>query len=251
MTHILKDIKSYETELNGIKQELKKLPEGSLVRHGSTYYIRVNGVDKGITRNLTLLRQLARKAYLLRRFKHLEANLTSARQPGSYQTEDFYEIVHGLSSVYQTLPLEYFFHPSLYKKLAENEKAQQNPYHSEGLIFHTGSGLRVRSKSERTIADTLDQYKIPFNYEAAIVLDRVVLHPDFTVYRPDDGKLLLWEHFGIMDDNNYRKNAIEKIAVYIRNGYYPSSNLICTYEPDMHNPAHIQKIIESFILRTY
>jgi len=248
MTHLLKDIKSYKNEIREIKQELKEFPEGYLVQRRSSYYVRVNGVDKGISRNLTIIRQLARKAYLQKRLLHLEANLSSTKRLIKYQTEDFNEIVHELSSAYQTLPLFYFYHPSIHEKFVQRKNMYQKLYRPEELIFYTGSGLRVRSKSERTIADTLDQYKIPFHYEASLVLDNVVWHPDFTIYRPADGKLLLWEHFGIMDDDKYRKRTIEKIALYIRNGYYPSCNLICTYEQDMHKPAHLHKIIELFIL---
>ena len=250
MTYLYKNIKSYENEIQWIKRELIKLPEGHLVRRGSTYYNRVNSIDKGITRNPALIKQLARKAYLLRKLEHLEVNLSSIKKLIKYPTDGFYDIVQGLPSVYQTLPLTYFFHPSIHEKLAQRENTQQNLYRPEELIFCTGSGVRVRSKSERMIADKLDQYKIPFFYEAALVLDSVVWHPDFTIYRPTDGKMLLWEHFGIMDDDKYRKRTIEKISLYIRNGYYPSSNLICTYEQDLHEPAHLHKIIETFILNS-
>ena len=192
MIYLLKDIKSYENEIQEIKQELKGLPEGYLVQHGSAYYIRVNSVDKGITRNLTLIKQLARKAFLQRRLKHIETNLSSAKRLVKYKTEDMSEIVRGLSAAYQSLPLFYFFHPSIQDKIAQIEKTQQKLFRPEELIFYTSSGIRVRSKSERTIADMLDQYKIPFHYEAALVLDSVVRYPDFTIYRPNDGRMLLW-----------------------------------------------------------
>ena len=248
MTNLLKVIKSYENEIQDIKQELKKLPEGHLVQRGSTYYNRVNSVDKGTTRNLALIKQLARKAYLLQRLENIEANLSYAKQLDEYPTEDLFEIIRGLKPVYQTLPLDYFFHPGIHEKLVHRTNTKQKPYRPEELIYYTGSGIRVRSKSERTIADTLDQYRIPYHYEAALVLDNVVWHPDFTISHPADGRVFLWEHFGIMNDEKYRKKTSEKIALYIRNGYYPSSNLICTYEQDLHKPAHLHKIIETFIL---
>ena len=248
MTLLQKNIKSYENEILEIKNELKRLPEGYLIQHGSTYYIRVNKTDKGITRNLELIRKLARKAYLQRRLEHLEANLCSTKLFMKYKTKDPSEIVRGLSSAYQTLPFFFFFHPGIHNNLSHKEKTRQTTYRPEELIYYTSSGIQVRSKSERTIADTLYRYQIPFHYEAPIVLDSVVWHPDFTIYRPSDGKLLLWEHFGVMDDEKYRKRAADKIAAYIRNGYYPSGNLICTYEQDLRKPSHLEKIIDSFIL---
>jgi hypothetical protein len=52
-----------------------------------------------------------------------------------------------------------------------------------------------------------------------------------------------------MNQEEYRKKTNEKLAFYNRFGFYPFDNLICTYEQDLQKPAHIQAIIETFILR--
>ena len=71
---------------------------------------------------------------------------------------------------------------------------------------------------------------------------------DFTISRPSDGKLFLWEHFGLMDDDEYRQNTIKKISLYARYGFFPFENLICTYERDLQNPTHILEIIDLFLV---
>lgn len=35
------------------------------------------------------------------------------------------------------------------------------------------------------------------------------IHPDFTVRHPITGKRIYWEHFGMMDDQEYRNDGFE------------------------------------------
>ena len=127
--------------------------------------------------------------------------------------------------------------------------SEENMNHIDGLIYLTGSGLRVRSKSERTITDALDQNKIIYRYEETLKLGNVIFHPDFTVYRPSDGKVFLWEHLGLMNQNEYRNKTIEKLSLYARYGFLPFDNMIFTFEQDLLNPACIHSIIEVFLLQ--
>ena len=46
----------------------------------------------------------------------------------------------------------------------------------------------------------------------------------------DNKKELYWEHFGMMDDIEYRNNAFIKIQRYEQNGFYQHSSLIWTFE---------------------
>jgi len=247
----INNAKYYETEISAIKRELKTLPEGYLVARGSQYYVKAGDVQKGVTKDLQMVRQLARKAYLLRRLKHLEGNFSLNKiLLRRYKTENHQEIIRGLPSFYRVLPVSYFYHPSIQ---AQIDKATDRPEGKAGylneLFYLTGSGIRVRSKSERTIADALDQNGILYSYEAAQALGLEIRYPDFTVYRPSDGKKFLWEHFGLMDDGGYRRKSIEKVAFYGWAGFFPFDNLICTYEHDMQNLADIQALIDSYLLK--
>ena len=58
----------------------------------------------------------------------------------------------------------------------------------------------------------------------------VKIYPDFTIYHPMSNKIILWEHFGLMDNNSYAQNAKIKLGTYIDANYIPGNNLIVTYE---------------------
>src|SRR5258708_5954579 len=65
-----------------------------------------------------------------------------------------------------------------------------------GLRFKTKSGIRVRSKIERIIADFLFEEGIRFIYEPQIWLDGLGIRPDFYLTDYD----LFYEHFGVSAD---------------------------------------------------
>ncbi len=100
--------------------------------------------------------------------------------------------------------------------------------------YYTEKGERVRSKSEKIIADTLNQKGIPYHYELPIKLNyrnrMVVVYPDFTVLNKRTGKRYFLEHLGMMDKPSYYEKAMWKIDVYEKNGILLGEELIITHE---------------------
>lgn len=96
----------------------------------------------------------------------------------------------------------------------------------------TAFGLRVRSKSEVLIAESLRAHGIHFMYELPLKLESngkaVVIYPDFTLI--SGNKILYWEHMGMMSDEVYRNNAMQKIGLYAANGLTIPQNLIVTMD---------------------
>ena len=82
-----------------------------------------------------------------------------------------------------------------------------------GPKYKTRSGIRVRSKIEKIIADFLLGENIRFIYEPRVQLDEFEITPDF--YLPDHN--LFYEHFGL-NTPAYRQAAELKIATYHRAG---------------------------------
>lgn len=121
----------------------------------------------------------------------------------------------------------------------------RNPEH---LIHKCLSNHYVRSKSEVIIANSLFLNKIPYRYECELHLGDITLYPDFTIYHPHTHELYYWEHFGLMDNRQYRQNAANKIVIYGDYGIYPSINLITTYETAANpiNSENIMKIIQDY-----
>lgn len=129
-----------------------------------------------------------------------------------------------------------------------NATYEKNTKYPEQLIYKTISGNYVRSKSETLIDMFLSTNKIPFRYECALQLNSITLYPDFTIRHPKTGETMYWEHFGLMDDPNYSKNALTKLQLYISNGIIPTKQLITTYETKDH-PLDSESVAQ--IIKTY
>lgn len=97
--------------------------------------------------------------------------------------------------------------------------------------FRTLLGERVRSKSEKDIANTLTLNNIPYFYEKPIVLKGYgTVWPDLTLLDFVNRREVYWEHEGLMDDRDYRDSAVRKTACYQKNGFYQGRQLIITQE---------------------
>jgi len=99
--------------------------------------------------------------------------------------------------------------------------------------FVTEKGERVRSKSEKIIADALNHYGVPYRYEYPLKrtcgTKTVVRRPDFMVLsRTLEEKII--EHLGMMGDELYYQKNMEKIDLYEKNGYLIGKNLILLHE---------------------
>ena len=100
--------------------------------------------------------------------------------------------------------------------------------------FITGKGERVRSKSEKIIADELARQGIPYKYEKPLPLnvDGMVrdFYPDFTVMNIATGEIKYLEHLGMLDNSNYLKNTLSKLDIYEKNGLLIGREVILLHE---------------------
>ena len=83
---------------------------------------------------------------------------------------------------------------------------------------------------EMIIADMLDEVQIPFLYEKPLKLGTWTIHPDFTLLDISNRREIYWEHFGMMDDMDYRNDAFSKMGKYEECGFYQYNRLIWTFE---------------------
>jgi len=92
--------------------------------------------------------------------------------------------------------------------------------------------------------------KISFRYECALHLAETTLFPYFTIRHPETGKIYYWEHFGLMDNLQYRKAAFSKLQLYADHGLIPSIQLITTYETKEHplGSSTVEQLIPSYFL---
>lgn len=106
----------------------------------------------------------------------------------------------------------------------------------------TERGERVRSKSEKIIADKLFALGIPYRYEYPIVLaGNVRMYPDFTILKMPERKEVYLEHFGMMDDVDYVDSVMYKLNTYEKNKIYLGVNLFITHETS-RNPLNTRAL---------
>jgi len=107
------------------------------------------------------------------------------------------------------------------------------PPHAENLIHKTDKGHMVRSKSELVIANLLYDQGKGINYEYEQILDgtKVLgrLHPDFS-FADAAGDRVIWEHLGMMHDDEYVRGWNWKLAWYKENGFELGKNLFTSEE---------------------
>lgn len=122
---------------------------------------------------------------------------------------------------------------------AENDKTE----------YYTHRGERVRSKSEKIIADELDRHGIPYHYERPLLLrvdgQMKEFHPDFTVMNITTGEVKYIEHLGMMDNPGYYNNVLMKLDAYERNGLLIGRDILLLHE-SVYRPLNT-RIIADYI----
>lgn len=150
------------------------------------------------------------------------------------------DIYNNLIPERKNLVTPYILNDDLIAKEWQSKTFKQNPYKPENKIFDTRRGEKVRSKSEAFIADTLYEFGIPYRYEYPVkMVNGETRYPDFTLLKVKTREIIYLEHFGMMGDEDYRKDTMEKMDLYRASDIYPGKNLIFTYETE-ENPLDIK-----------
>ena len=74
--------------------------------------------------------------------------------------------------------------------------------------------------------------------------------PDFKIFNVRTEKEYYLEHFGMMDDYEYAKNAIKKIECFQKNEIYPGEKLLITLEASDSplNMIILEKMVNKYLL---
>ncbi len=118
-----------------------------------------------------------------------------------------------------------------------------NSFPEEGQ-FLTIRGEKVRSKSEKILADMFEKSGIPYSYEPQLrINDGKILYPDFALLNVRTRRTIYWEHFGLASDGEYAKNALSKLNSYEQAGFELGNDLIISIET-IQKPLDIKQIRE-------
>ena len=140
-----------------------------------------------------------------------------------------------------------------YVRQWQSEEYKRNGFDiNNDSSIYTNKGERVRSKTEKIIADRLKDLNIPYKYEKPLYLQNPGkwIYPDFNVLNVRLRKEYYFEHFGKMLDEEYCKRNLRKIENYERNGYFLGDKLIATFEAkDMQiDTAVLDMVIQKYFL---
>lgn len=222
------------------ERSLKKAPEGTLVLSSSNgtaqyFYKTEKGKQRGEyipKKNKKLITALAQKDYDLRFLKEVEKQIKQIDKilqnlPDKKLTDVYTE----LSTARKEFIKPHLLSDEEFIEQWLNVEYRGKDFQSEMPYQITEKGEKVRSKTEKILADKLFALGIPYRYEYPIKLRTFgTVYPDFTLLDISTRKEIYFEHFGMMDNPQYCQKAILKIQEYARNGIYLGKDLLVTFE---------------------
>lgn len=248
-----------EKEIEARKQALLKAPEGKLrtIKYGKTfqYYIRTDGKDTHgdyiPKRNRKLASALAQKDYDKQLINFASEELMAIHEYLNATSMDAIgKICDNMHEGKRILVNPVYKDQATFVNAWEAVSYEPGYFMPEEKEHYTVKHERVRSKAEENIANMMAMYGIPYRYEFPMLLDNVERRPDFTCLNVRTRKEFIWEHFGMMDIEDYALKNVDKIGRYILNGYIPGENFIMTFETQ-NKPLHsgvIKAMIENYLI---
>ena len=198
-----------------------------------------------------LPQKLAQKTYNLSVIKKAEARLKQIKRiTKDYSDDEIEELFTSLHPDRQILvtPVEPTWEQLIH--LWSVEEYQGKAFQEGIAVILTEKGERVRSKSEKIIADFFNRRNIPYKYEKPLYLNGYgTVYPDFTILSKKTGKEVYWEHEGMMDKQEYARSAVRKIESYQKNNIYPGDRLILTFETEQSvlNTKEIEGLVNQYL----
>lgn len=255
MTKLVSEFNYYLKILNALYLELESLPSGSLIKmKGAVYYHKINGKCTGITNNIEMIHQLARKKFIVTFIKIIEDNFSimkkslilSPRKAPKLDVAKLKslhprDIIKSLPESYQGLSELSFYHPFATKWFAADSKP--NEYKRELLTHKSKGGKLFRSRGEQSFANLLEDNGLPYKSDVELILGGIKKFPDFIVLNPFIGKLTVLEFFGLANQSGYDEQMNSKMDWYRLNG----CNVIYLFESDIRDSQHLQNLIDEKI----
>lgn len=221
--------------------QLTSLPEGtvrvSVSNRSVQYYYR--GEDCNVKNGRYLHKSEEQLAYLLvqRKYdKNLQKLLAKRIRQLSNLLEDYredeVEEIYRRESVCRQRMIEPLEKPwDLQLKEWIQQEYQGKPFADTDKELYADKGHRVRSKTEKILADYFYKHNIPYHYEKPLYLEGYgFVYPDFTFFSRKYCAEIYWEHEGMMDTPSYVQSVLKKQECYEKNGIFLGERLIITQE---------------------
>jgi len=248
------EIAKLEKMMKKIDGFLIHAPEGCLKwqnRRKKTYYYHqyMEKTDKSTRKwnrkyisnaNISIAKELAKKHYYITLKKMMQKRLKALNALiKDYPAVEIDAIYDDLCDERKVLvePIEITVKEKV--KKWQEEVYEKNTSFSEKLRYETEQGDIVRSKSEVIIANILYQHRkdILYKYEKPLEIiengRKKTIYPDFTIMNVHTGKVIYWEHAGLMDDAFYSNEFVKKTNLYVANGLILGKDVVVSYETSL------------------
>lgn len=235
-----KKLKEVDQLIMKAEKSSEYMPEGKLVLSQSNgvtqYYHKTDSTQKkGIyisNQNKNLIYSLAQKDYDL---KFLKEAKEQRRRIGEaiklLPDKELKDIYSKLPEARKALVSPHILPDAQYVKVWEGVTYKGKEISNDVPSIVTERGEKVRSKSEKILADKFLAMGIPYRYEYPVCLKGYrIVYPDFTLLNVRTREEVYFEHFGMMDNPEYSQKAIQKIETYSKNGIYIGKKLLVTFE---------------------
>ena len=247
-----------ERVIRETKARLENAPEGRLrlsKSHNHIQYYYCTEENKSgdyiPKEHVMLAQQLAQKSYDYKILRLAEKRISQIKKIVKDYTDDELENVYlkeHLERQKLIEPIECTWEQRLNEWQAKEYKGKD---FQEGTpIILTEKGERVRSKSEKIMADYFYRNGIEYKYECPLYLKGVgTVYPDFTFLSKKTNEEIYWEHNGRCDDGAYARTMVKKINAYENNGIFPGERLILTYETEQTilNTSKIEQLVKRYL----
>lgn len=255
---LLQEQTHLESIANKARAGLESVPEGHLRiskdKNKPRYYqCKEDGREIYIPReNVEFPMKLAQKSYDQKVLKQAERRLKQIRMmTKDYSDDELEQLYTSMNRERQRLvePVE----PIWEKKMEQwyGEEYQGKEFQEGVPVILTERGERVRSKSEKILADYFYRRNILYKYEKPLYLQGYgTVYPDFTFLSKKRGQEIFWEHEGMMDKPEYARSAVRKLETYQKNKIFLGERLIVTFETEktVLNFNMIEELVEKYLV---
>lgn len=277
MTRLEDELRKFKEEYEGVGRKaaeyIEKSPEGYLrisECNSRKQYYQVNSDNSGKYYNGKYLRKdeiqiakaLAQKEYAKNLLKIADERVKQVNNfLMSYEENELGKVYSNLSVQRKELitpivlddeeyarrwmAVEYRRKP---EKIYYNEYGQKKPE----TEYYSKRNEKVRSKSEKLIADLLNDMGVYYRYEYPIQLKGYydgVAYVDFYLLNVKERKEICYEHCGMSDDRGYYNDFVFRSNCYTKNGYIQGENLLYSFESSEYpvNLKAIEKQVKSIL----
>jgi hypothetical protein len=207
----LSRLKKLEAKVNKDKRYIGNVPKGSLYvsqSHGvAQYYIREEGTGKRKylpNSERETARKLAQLSYDEKMLRIIQKQQKVIQNfLNNYDSEALKKHFEKIGKARKQLVNPLFetdeqYIARWYREHPGNQNSMSMEYE-----YETNRGERVRSKSEKILADLLYKMGIPYQYEVRLDLKTGRIYPDFCLLHVRRRETSYWEHFGLIEQEQY------------------------------------------------